>query len=86
MSFHDINEVYNAFKSELKKNKMDAMLYSSKYYLDNVWDTTDENNKVWLAHYTEKTNYQGNYYMWQLTSNGSIPGIEGYVDINVLYK
>lgn len=85
MSFHDINELYNTFKKELKKNNMDAMLYSSKYYLENVW-TPSESDNVWLAHYTDKTNYQGNYYMWQLTSNGSIPGINGNVDINVLYK
>lgn len=83
MSFHDINEVYNTFKSELKKNNLDSMLYSSKYYLENIWD---QDNLIWLAHYTNKTNYDKDYYIWQLTNNGIISGIDGYVDIDILYK
>ena len=61
------------------------MLYSSKYYLENIWYKT--NYKVWLAHYTESTNYQGEYYIWQLCSNGKVNGInDNLVDLNVMYK
>ena len=26
------------------------------------------------------------YYMWQMCSNGKIDGIDGYVDIDIMYK
>ena len=60
------------------------MLYSSKNYLENVWFKTKY--PVWLAHYTDKTTYEGDYYIWQLCSNGRIPGINGNVDINIMYN
>ena len=61
------------------------MLYGSKNYLEKIWDT-DIPYKIWLAHYTNKTNYEGNYYIWQMCSDGKIDGINGYVDIDILYK
>ena len=42
---------------------------------------------MWLAHYTSDwaMSYYPYYYdMWQYTSGGSVPGIEGNVDLNVL--
>ena len=45
---------------------------------------TDYN--IWLAHYTEHTNYEGKYKMWQICSNGKIDGILGPVDIDIWYK
>ena len=35
------------------------MLYSSKYYLENIWGEVDHD--VWLAHYTTDTDYKGKY-------------------------
>ena len=50
-----------------------------------VWKYT--NHEVWLAHYTEQTNYDKDYMIWQLTEKGKVPGIEGnYTDIDILYK
>ena len=74
------------FENELQKNGYDAMLYSSKFYLENVW-MDYEDSKIWLAHYTSKTDYQGDYMMWQMTSSCKINGItENTVDIDILYK
>ena len=62
------------------------MLYSSKYYLVNVWPEFTK-DKVWLAHYIDKTDYDGDYMMWQMTSSARINGItENTVDIDILYK
>jgi GH25 family lysozyme M1 (1,4-beta-N-acetylmuramidase) len=41
---------------------------------------------VWLAHYTEQTNYSGQYRVWQLCENGKVDGISGGVDLNIRYK
>ena len=85
VSMHTLSMSYLAFEKTLKEANYDAMLYSSKYYLENVWMHL-ENSKVWLAHYTNKTDYQGNYMMWQMTSLARIDGItENTVDIDILY-
>lgn len=85
LSFFDINNIANKFIDTVEDYGYEGMLYSSKYYLENIW-TNKYNHLVWLAHYTNKTNYSGNYYMWQLCNDGSIDGIDGNVDINVLYQ
>lgn len=86
ISLHTLSEAYKAFEKELQNNGYDAMLYGSKFYLENVW-IGYENSKVWLAHYTSETDYQGKYLMWQMTSLAKINGItENTVDIDILYK
>ena len=84
LSFHNLNEVSETFMNYLEKNNYKSMLYSSKYYLENVWGGIDKS--VWLAHYTEETNYSGSYKVWQLCENGKIDGIEDTVDIDVMYE
>ena len=86
ISLHTLSEAYKAFEKELQNNGYDAMLYGSKFYLENVW-IGYENSKVWLAHYTSETDYKGDYMMWQMTSLAKIDGItENTVDIDILYK
>ena len=88
ISIHELNNTFLAFDKELQKHNLSAMLYSSKYYLQIMWeDRIKDNYPVWLAHYNEYgTDYTGKFDMWQLCSDGRIPGINGNVDINVLYK
>ncbi len=83
ISIYNLNEIAEAFIKEVEKEGYDGILYSSKNYLENMWTYHEE--EVWLAHYTDQTNYEGDYAMWQLSNTGLVPGIEGYVDINVLY-
>lgn len=86
ISLHTLKEGYNGFKETLEKAGYSAMLYSSKYYLENAW-LDIEDDTIWLAHYTNKTNYNKPYYIWQMCSDGKIPGItENTVDIDILYK
>lgn len=85
MSFYDINNIANKYIETVVNKGYEGMLYSSKYYLENIW-TNKYNYPVWLAHYTDKTSYKGDYVMWQLSNTGRIDGIYGDVDINVLYK
>lgn len=86
ISLHTLSDSYLAFERTLKKAGYDAMLYSSKFYLENVWMNYDNSN-IWLAHYTDKTDYKGKYMLWQMTSLAKIDGItENTVDIDILYK
>lgn len=87
LSFYDINEIADSFMKTVEDAGYTAMLYSSKFYLENIWENRN-NYDVWLAHYTNNTlsDYNGKYKFWQLCSDGKIDGISGDVDIDVFYK
>ena len=84
MSIDDLNELYEAFADELSLYGHETMLYSSKNFLEFFW-TNDYHRPVWLAHYVDQTDYAGEYMIWQ-RCYGSISGIAGDTDFNVLYK
>lgn len=65
-----------------------AMVYANKSMLENNLDAGNLSSmyKIWLAHYTTKTNYSGAYDVWQYTSKGSVNGVSGNVDCNFFYE
>lgn len=83
VSFFGLTNIAKGFMDTVKDAGYDAMLYSSKTYLESIWMQVDY--PVWLAHYTKNTNYTGDYSFWQMCSNGRVDGISGDVDINVRY-
>ncbi|MBR4164483.1 MAG: hypothetical protein IKR11_13245 [Solobacterium sp.] len=85
LSFQQLNQMYDLFEQEVTKRGYECMLYGSKYYLENIWAHTDT-RPVWLAHYTSQTNYGGPYQIWQCTASGTIDGINGNVDLDILYQ
>lgn len=84
LSLYGLNEVAESYFSTLEDKGYDTMLYGSKNYLNAIWKYNT--NKVWLAHYTDETDYDKDYMMWQLCQDGVIDGINGFVDIDILYK
>lgn len=85
ISFTKLNSTLDSFTKTLKANGYNSMLYSSKNYLERIWNR--ENDNVWLAHYTSKTDYKGNYTFWQMTSSAIINGItENTVDVDIWYQ
>lgn len=85
LSFYGLNKLYDAFADELSKSGYGCMLYGSRNYLEKIWKDTDV-RPVWLAHYTEKTDYEGPFRLWQASCTGKINGIDGAVDMDILYK
>ena len=83
VSFKHLNDIAYAFIDEVEKNDYEGMLYSSAYYLKNIWKDYD---KVWLAYYTDNNDFSKPFNIWQLSSKGKVNGISGSVDIDVLYK
>lgn len=83
ISLHTLNEMANTFLEEAKNNNYNPILYSSKYYLENIWN---KNYPIWVAQYADNNTYEGDYIMWQQCSDGKIDGINGYVDIDIMYK
>ncbi len=83
-SFYSLSLSAKAYLDTISNAGYKGILYSSKNYLEKVWYPIGYD--TWLAHYTKKTSYQGDYSYWQLCSNGKIPGISGNVDINIYYE
>ena len=83
ISLYDITKVQDTFLSYVEKKGYKSARYGSKNYLTNVWQ--DSKHYTWLAHYVLNTNYEGEYFMWQRCDTGKIPGINGAVDVDVLY-
>lgn len=84
LSFFGLTNLAQSFLDTIEEKGYKGMLYSSKLYLEKVWLETDYD--IWLAHYTKKTNYEGKYKIWQLCNNGKIDGINGFVDIDIMYE
>ena len=63
-------------------------VYASRDFFYNYLNIpTLERFAIWLAHYTSgQTDYTGKYDFWQYTSKGSVPGINGNVDLNWFFN
>ena len=83
LSIYGLNQVANTFIETIENAGYDGVLYGSKTYLLSIWKY--HTKSVWLAHYTDETDYTGEYFMWQMCDDGIIDGIDGYVDIDILY-
>lgn len=73
-----------AFLDYIKAQGYTPMLYAGKNPIKKYWlPGMAEKYNFWLAHYTEATEYDGKFFMWQYTSGGSVDGIPGRVDLDV---
>ena len=62
-----------------------AGIYANKYWFANLVDVNSLTSyKIWLAEWNGKENHTANFNvdLWQYTSNGSVNGILGRVDMN----
>lgn len=78
--------VCEAFCNTIENEGYRAGVYASRNWYNTKLDVSGlGNHYIWLAEYCNKPLYEGEYHMWQYTSKGSIPGIEGNVDRNISY-
>ncbi len=86
ISVEERNAVINAFLVTIKNAGYTAGIYSNKLWFENKISTgLFLDYKIWLAQYVDiPTYYATRYDMWQYTSKGSVPGIAGNVDMNVI--
>ena len=72
---------------ELEKAGYYAMIYANLDWLKNKINNTrlDRFDK-WVAQWSSQCTYNKQYGIWQYTSNGTVDGINGRVDMNISYK
>lgn len=83
-SYQVRTECCKAFISAVEAAGYRAGMYASKDWLDNRIDAgaLPDSCTVWVAQYAGKCTYKGRYTIWQYTSDGSVDGIDGRVDLN----
>ena len=85
-----------AFLERIMENGYSPMFYASKNEMEQSakWEMSriDKEYKVWVAQYpaipypqTSASTYTGAHDMWQYTNQGTVPGIDKPVDVNVAY-
>lgn len=83
--YDKIIDLYINKVSNYVNNKYKVRVYSGRWYAMNRLGVLSKKYVDWVAEYNKKCKYDGNYSMWQYTSKGKVPGINGYVDISYLY-
>ncbi len=75
-----------AFTETVASFGYETMVYSYKDALSNYLDMGKlEGKLIWLAHWVNKTDYKGQYHMWQYSDSGKVDGIKTNVDLNISY-
>ncbi len=75
-----VNSVSNHINYKYK-----VKVYSGRWYAMNRLGNISKKYVDWVAEYNNTCKYDSKYSMWQYTSKGSIPGINGNVDVSYLY-
>lgn len=77
----------DAFCETIRSGGYKAGIYASRNWFNNRLDISkmSKDNITWLAEYADKPTYGATYHIWQYSSAGRIPGIEGRVDMNMSY-
>ena len=81
------NAIAKAFCDILESEKYYCGIYASGSRWSNYFDS-DVRTKytVWIAHWgVSKPSYTGSYHVWQKSSDGSVSGINGRVDLDESY-
>lgn len=87
MSEAEKTEVADAFCQVIEKAGYRAMVYGNPSFIADSYSMgylTDYD--TWLAHYTDFTDYDYKFTMWQYTDSGKVDGIDGYVDFDLYFE
>ena len=78
--------VVKAFGETIENSGFNAGIYANRHWFKGNLDMSQLTGyQNWLAQYSDKPTYDGDYSMWQYTSAGSVSGINGRVDLNLSY-
>jgi len=88
LSKSTLNEMCKAFCNKIEEAGYWAGIYTNKDWAVNKIDGAELGKRYtyWIAQYNKECTYTGPYAMWQNSSSGSVDGINGNVDMNILYQ
>ena len=75
------------FCTILESNKYYCGIYASLNFLKNYFNYEVKHKyTVWVAQYNSECTYDEPYAIWQRSSKGNVPGIDGNVDLDISYE
>lgn len=84
MTKDQLQALVNSFCNTVKAAGYYPIVYSSKnWFLTRIGDVSWD---VWVAQYNTACDYPRPYTFWQCISSGSVPGINGRVDMDFQFK
>lgn len=88
LSMQTLTDMCKAFCDKIEKAGYWAGVYANKYWLTSHLnhDELEDKYTIWVAQYNTENTYKGKYDMWQYTSSGNVNGVNGNVDMNILYR
>lgn len=76
-----------AFCEAVEESGYKAMIYFNPHIAENLLRLEElQAYPFWLAMYSDRMTWPHEIEMWQYTSAGAVPGIEGDTDINLLFS
>ena len=82
-----LTSIAYAFLEEVEKAGYYVCLYTNLDWIKNRLDMGKLSRfDLWLAQWNTSPTYEGNFGIWQYTSKGNVPGIDGNVDMDLSYK
>lgn len=87
LSVESRTAVCEAFCRTVENAGFNAGVYASKNWFENNLNTEHISDyTIWLAQYSRRATYEGDYDLWQYTSAGTVDGIGTRVDLNLCYQ
>ncbi len=82
----DYETMYHTFANKVESALgVEVKIYASKNFIETRFPSSLRPYVGWVAQWGPQLTYQGTYEGWQYTSDGSVPGINGRVDMNIFY-
>lgn len=79
----NISAITQAFIDTIRAAGYQCGVYASKSWFDDYIKV--DADAIWLAQWASKPTYTGKFDIWQNSDRGSVPGVTGKVDTNVLH-
>ncbi len=83
----ELTDIAVAFCDHVKNAGYDPMIYSGMKYFVRIMDMTKlEDYDKWFCYYNRPLYFPYEIANWQYSKSGTVDGIEGSVDLNILFK
>ena len=84
--YSNLAESAAAFCDTVERAGYDSIIYLNPSFSYLRYDMDAINGyDIWLAHYKDVTDYKYTFSIWQYGSSGSVDGIAGRVDMDILF-
>lgn len=81
-----LGDIAELFCNQIKKAGYYPAIYANKYWFESILTDSRFNNwDRWVAQYSSKCTYRGDYAIWQYSDKGRVTGINAAVDMNYCY-